>query len=119
MTIMQIITTIVVASLIIPLLGFAWIYDRGSVPPAKRKYPLGRGIWRKSLEGQTVMAQKLVIALFLILILVSRIWGPFPGIEILKLLIYISAGVVFTTMLRVLIKALKKGQNKSSKEKEK
>lgn len=113
----EIATTITAMLLTIPLLAFAWIYDRGSVPPAKRKYPWGRGIWRKSLEGQTVMAQKLVITLFLVLILVSRLWGPFSGIEILKFLIYISASVVFTSMLSVLIKALKKGQDKSSKEK--
>lgn len=101
-------TTIVVVMLVIPLVCFAWIYDRGSVPPEKRRYAFGRGIWRKSTEGRTLMAQKLVIMLFLVLIIVSRIWGSSPSLELFKTITYVSAGIIFWVMLGILIKTLKK-----------
>lgn len=99
---MDLITTIIITSLIIPLLAFAYSYDKGSALFKPRKYKFGQGVWRKSSEGRTIMAQKLSLTALVALIAVMRIFGEFDGSEILRLLTYTSVGVVFWGMFVIL-----------------
>ena len=104
---LETIVTVTLISMLIPLIGFAWIYDRGSNPPLPRKYKWGQGAWRRSREGKTIMAQKLALASFIAFITCLRIWGSFEGVEWFKLVGYLTLGYVFWVMLNNLIKVFK------------
>lgn len=111
-------TTLTTAFAPIPLMYFAFLYDRGSVGVFKwgerRRYAFGKGIWRESREGRIIMRQKFTLAALFILITVMRFFGEFPGSEWIRLVVYIACVYSFTSMASNLTKIIQRREDESS-----
>lgn len=102
MEILGTITTIVITLAIVPLVLFAYVYDKGSRLGQRRKYPFFKGPWRYSVTGRTSMAQKMALIVLVSVISIMRIFGEFAGSEILRLTAYAMVSIVFWCMFWIL-----------------
>lgn len=113
MELLAAITDWVVFASILPFLGFMFFYDRGGI---KRKNKIGKGPWRKSAEGRTIMTQKFVLASLMVYVLALRILGDFEGEEWVKLAVYTGLGATAWVMFINLLKIYKDVDRKEDTE---
>ena len=64
-----------------------------------------RGRWRRSAVGWHLMAMTTVMGLFLTLAATVRLFGPYPGIEVVAVVLYAAVDALLWQRVLLMIKA--------------
>lgn len=66
--------------------------------------------WRQYQEGRHVMQFTLMVAIILTLSTEVRIWGPYPGIELVACVVYLWMVWLLASRIRLMLRANKEAR---------
>lgn len=95
---------VILLSAVIPLASFIFFYARFSP-------------WTSTIEGKTIMFQKIGFLSYILFVLAVKFFGDFPGVDFVRFIIYGFIVTMFWTMFVNLIKAQRSSKvyNRSKK----